>query len=76
VVADLHQCVDVDEKPSGFSESDRLELEAIAQERKHRAWLWRLTKRILVTLMAVVMGLNVVWDAGVKLVKALSEHAK
>jgi hypothetical protein len=67
----------VDEpKPSGFSESDRLELEHLAQERKHRAWLWRLTKRILVTLMAVVMGANVVWDAGVKFIKALSEHSK
>jgi hypothetical protein len=65
-----------DPRPSGFSESDRLELEALAQERKHRAWLWKLTKRLLVSLLAIVMGLNVVWDAGVKLIKALSEHTK
>ena len=65
-----------DQRPSGFSESDRLELEALAQERKHRSWLWKLTKRLLVSLLAIVMGLNVVWDAGVKLIKALSEHTK
>lgn len=64
------------EKDSGFTDSQRLALEAITKEREHRRWFFDLLKRWATVSAAVILGFGVVWDALARLIRALLEHVK
>lgn len=46
------------EEQPGVSDSDRMELDALLEERKHRRWLAQLVKRWALWIFAVIVGID------------------
>jgi hypothetical protein len=54
---------------SELSDSDRMALDELILERKHRQWLFSLLKGAAQWVAAIGLGTTVLWDWVVKLIK-------
>ena len=52
-----------------WTDSDKADLEALLKERRHRQWLADVIMRWAKWLAAVALGLTVVWDWVVKIIR-------
>jgi hypothetical protein len=58
-----------DGQPPNWTESDKVALDALIQERQHRKWLFALLKNAAQWIAAIGLGGTVLWDWVVKIIK-------